>query len=376
MKNKDKNRFYVYLHRREDNNEIFYVGKGCDNRAKSTRGRSKWWTSIYKKYGRLVEYVEVGLSNDDAIDLEKETIKFYRECGYELCNMTSGGEGAPADLINRKNQNTKLYECIDVVTGSIFTATQAELTNKYGLDRTAVCKVLKGKRNFVGNVALLSRYKELEAERTEREISEKVYQICKVDTGEILNVTMRNVENICGLRAMYLSEIQRGVRLHRCRFCLPENLDKVKIKLPTIHKFRELATGRVIERTARQMCEEFGLYDSSLSLLIRGKLMTCQGFCLDSTEEGAIIMSTTRKIYTVMNVHTQEIFEGTTSEIFEQTGLRSHNLSLLYSEKYDVIKGYKLIGSAPIYNKGAAFSQVTELPCSPSESSQSQLQAP
>lgn len=87
------NRFYVYIHRRCDTNEVFYVGKGSNGRSHSVKGRSAWWTAVYEKCGRTVEFVEVGLTEDDAFDLETETIKFYRECGHTLCNLTDGGEG-------------------------------------------------------------------------------------------------------------------------------------------------------------------------------------------------------------------------------------------------------------------------------------------
>lgn len=87
------NIYYVYLHIRNDNNEVFYVGKGKNHRAKSRVGRSEWWKRIVDKYGYTIEYIEKDLSEDDALDLEVELIKFYRECGYSLCNLTDGGDG-------------------------------------------------------------------------------------------------------------------------------------------------------------------------------------------------------------------------------------------------------------------------------------------
>lgn len=93
MGDTNNKRFYVYLHRRGDTNEVFYVGKGSGNRAYDTNSRSTWWTRIYNKCGRSVEFVEIGITEDDAFDLEVETIRFYRECGHPLCNLTDGGEG-------------------------------------------------------------------------------------------------------------------------------------------------------------------------------------------------------------------------------------------------------------------------------------------
>lgn len=89
-----ENRYYVYIHRKEDTNDVFYVGKGSGERAKQTTSRSRWWTAVKDKHGFTVEIIEKGLSEFDAFNLEIETIKFYRECGYNLVNLTNGGEGS------------------------------------------------------------------------------------------------------------------------------------------------------------------------------------------------------------------------------------------------------------------------------------------
>lgn len=88
-----ENVYYVYLHRRNDTNEVFYVGKGKDKRAWSRSGRNEWWLRIVAKTGFTVEFIEQGISEQSAFDLEVELIKFYRDCNHTLCNLTDGGEG-------------------------------------------------------------------------------------------------------------------------------------------------------------------------------------------------------------------------------------------------------------------------------------------
>lgn len=112
MKEKDPYRFYVYLHRRADNNEVFYVGKGSGDRIKVKNRRSKWWQNIVAKYGYRYEYVEKGLSEEDAFDLEVELIKFYKENGYNICNIKSGGEGK-AGHIYTEDRIAKLKEYLN-----------------------------------------------------------------------------------------------------------------------------------------------------------------------------------------------------------------------------------------------------------------------
>lgn len=83
--NIENNVYYVYLHRRGDNNEVFYVGKGKNGRYKSKAGRNNWWTNVVDKCGFSAEIVECGLSEQAAFDLEVELILFYRERTIILC---------------------------------------------------------------------------------------------------------------------------------------------------------------------------------------------------------------------------------------------------------------------------------------------------
>lgn len=93
MEDKKQNIYYVYLHRRKDDNEVFYVGKGKNYRASTSSNRNQWWQRIVSKHGYVVEYVEKNLSEQSAYDLEVETIKFYRDNNHNLCNLSDGGEG-------------------------------------------------------------------------------------------------------------------------------------------------------------------------------------------------------------------------------------------------------------------------------------------
>ncbi len=100
----ETNIFYVYVHRKSDNNDVFYIGKGKGKRAYSRHGRSVWWKSTVAKHGFTCEIVEKGLSEQSAFDLEIELIKFYRECGYKLCNMTDGGQGMSGNIASAETR--------------------------------------------------------------------------------------------------------------------------------------------------------------------------------------------------------------------------------------------------------------------------------
>jgi len=81
--------FYVYLHRRKDNDLVFYVGKGKHKRAWSTKSRNNHWINTVNKYGYTVEILKSGLTEEESFNLEIETIALY---GIDnLTNLTIGG---------------------------------------------------------------------------------------------------------------------------------------------------------------------------------------------------------------------------------------------------------------------------------------------
>lgn len=84
--------FYVYLHRRASDGKVFYVGKGRNRRALSKSRRSQYWQNIVNKHGYTIEYVQTGMQEWWAFEMEIQLIEFY---GREnLVNLTDGGEGA------------------------------------------------------------------------------------------------------------------------------------------------------------------------------------------------------------------------------------------------------------------------------------------
>ena len=87
----EKDNKVVYLHRRDDNNNIFYVGMGVSSRPYDKRGRNKHWNRVVNKAGYRVDIVADGLTKDAACELEMFIISLI---GLDdLTNHTAGGEG-------------------------------------------------------------------------------------------------------------------------------------------------------------------------------------------------------------------------------------------------------------------------------------------
>lgn len=93
----DETGFYVYTHARPDGS-VFYVGKGRGRRARdfSPSRRTLHHRNIVEKYGldAILVIVIPCETEQEAFDLERETIAECRAKGVKLINLTDGGEGA------------------------------------------------------------------------------------------------------------------------------------------------------------------------------------------------------------------------------------------------------------------------------------------
>lgn len=89
----ETNNCRVYFHRRESDDKIFYVGKGCSDRPYRKNGRNPYWHNVVRKHGYYVEIVKDWSPIICCNTYEKILINII---GREnLCNLTDGGEGAP-----------------------------------------------------------------------------------------------------------------------------------------------------------------------------------------------------------------------------------------------------------------------------------------
>lgn len=109
-------RHYVYIHKRADTGEVFYVGKGSlrkrnkkpvFERAFTTYSRNRYWKNIVAKHGLTVEVVASCLDDDTAQKIEKELIAQYGR--KRLANLTDGGDGS-AGIIPSESTRRKLSE--------------------------------------------------------------------------------------------------------------------------------------------------------------------------------------------------------------------------------------------------------------------------
>lgn len=261
-----ENVYYVYLHRRSDDNEVFYVGKGRDYRATSVKGRNIYWNRVYEKHGLVVEYLEKNLSEDDAFSLEMETIKFYVENDHTLTNLTHGGEGSskPTENLHKYYiaSEDKHIEC-----------TQYRLRQLYKLTPQQASAITAG-RNLKG-IFLSSLYDKFMNKK-----SPEVFSFTQIETGEVFHGTMEELITKYSLKPSVRRVANKKVYCPTSQgFILTKNLESFKNKGPkgdkTLYVVKDLRTGEIFTETRRQLLERDGVHSSNICLFLRGDYKKC-----------------------------------------------------------------------------------------------------
>lgn len=87
---------YLYMHLEADTDEPFYIGMGDTSvRPWSNGSRSKKHKARANKHGKRVHVEAVpNMTFDNALWWEVRWIKAFRDAGYDLVNLTDGGDGA------------------------------------------------------------------------------------------------------------------------------------------------------------------------------------------------------------------------------------------------------------------------------------------
>lgn len=88
MEDELRNDFYVYIHKRKDTNEVFYVGKGTRNRFKTSSRHNKLWHKIREDAGGFIaEIIHSNLTEQEALQKEREYI-LNPPVGFNLINKS------------------------------------------------------------------------------------------------------------------------------------------------------------------------------------------------------------------------------------------------------------------------------------------------
>ena len=92
--------FYVYVHIRQSDGRVFYVGKGRGKRAWVSNRRTRHWKHIVSKHGLLVQIILDSLNEVCAFSIERMVIAKYGRAN--LINLTNGGEGTSGHVVSEE----------------------------------------------------------------------------------------------------------------------------------------------------------------------------------------------------------------------------------------------------------------------------------
>lgn len=111
----ESKRYCVYLHRRKDNNEVFYVGHGTERRPRASckYTRSKMWLRAVETAGGFIpEIYKDGLTKQEAIELEVIVASEYS-------NLVNGKITSPRDYPTIEHFSKYFAYCEDSPSGLI-----------------------------------------------------------------------------------------------------------------------------------------------------------------------------------------------------------------------------------------------------------------
>lgn len=230
------NIYYVYKHIIKKTGEVFYVGRGKNNRAWDKNGRNSYWKKITNKYTYIIEIVKEKLYIQESKDLEIALICEFKP----KANFTKGGDGTlgyrfDPDFVKERNQKNK-----DLWNDEVWVKNRNEKLTQ-AMNRPEIKEnVSKGllefhnKRRAEGRPFRINPHFWSEEEKKEisnRQKGDKGYwygkitapakKVIDLDTGEIFPTIKLAAKSVNGFRTKLSKSLKEGrntYKKHRFRY--------------------------------------------------------------------------------------------------------------------------------------------------------------
>ena len=104
--------YYVYMYYFKSTGEVFYIGKGKNDRYKSLVHRNQLFLNILNKYSDdvSVKFYKTGLTENESLELEKQLIQEFWNKGECKANFHEGGCGGNTGMYDSLERSRKLSE--------------------------------------------------------------------------------------------------------------------------------------------------------------------------------------------------------------------------------------------------------------------------
>lgn len=166
--------FYVYRHRRLDNDSVFYIGIGNQPnhyRARTKFGRNSHWNNVAEKYGFIYEVMYSKLSKEEAVECEIFLISLYGRYDLNegnLVNKTDGGDMGCGYIVTDTERkavsdrvklggNPRAKKIIDTLTKIVYDSIK-EAAISLGIKESTMRCYVNGSMNNKTNCIYLKDY--------------------------------------------------------------------------------------------------------------------------------------------------------------------------------------------------------------------------
>jgi hypothetical protein len=274
--------------------------------------------------------------------------------------------------IRKFTTSTVIHKFVVVETGETFDCTQKELRARHGLTLAdssnlvrRICQISKG-------IALaetdLTNHARAYKDQPYMSRDKTKYEFRCLSTGEVFNFTKSELVAHLGTTSGRVGALVRGKVRTTSGFCLNATTDFTCKPRPNIrrHKFRIIETGEVLERTTKQLKEEYNLSISSIEGLIKGSCKTYKGFCMDSTpaDDPGLIRRQKGFVVTIRKIDDGTLYTGSSVELRDKWGISPDVVGKLIGRNARCARGFELVrdhsvNSAPT-PVGAAAADIRE----------------
>lgn len=108
----EENVYYVYMYYFKSTGEVFYIGKGKNDRYKSMVHRNQLFLNILNKYSEDVDvkFYKTDLTEKESLELERKLIDEFWKKGECRANFHEGGCGGNTGMYDSPERSRKLSE--------------------------------------------------------------------------------------------------------------------------------------------------------------------------------------------------------------------------------------------------------------------------